>query len=230
MAEKQYSISPAGEKFPIPAESEYQAEFERLEKIVSCQRGEGKEIVVVVGVGFVGAVMAAVAADSTDDSGKAGKFVIAMQRPSTRSYWKIPLLNRGLAPMKSEDPEVDALIKRCVKEKKTLVATYTYDALKLADIVVVDVQCDYLKESLGNCRTGSADMAALETSIGIIARNIRPEALVLIETTVAPGTTEQIAYPMCISEVIRGTSMNPLFATRIISEQAAAGSFVCSRV
>ncbi len=77
--------------------------------------------------------MAVVVADSTDKKGKSTKFVIGMQRPSTRSYWKIPLLNRGLAPVESEDPEVDVLIERCVNEKKTLVATYTYDALKLAE-------------------------------------------------------------------------------------------------
>jgi nucleotide sugar dehydrogenase len=68
--------------------------------------------------------------------------------------------------------------------------------LKLADVVVVDVQCDYLKESLGNVRNGRADMAALEESFDIIGRHIRPETLVLIETTVAPGTTEQVAYPI----------------------------------
>ena len=45
---------------------------------------------------------------------------------------------------------MDPMIERCVNEKKTLIATYTYDALKLADVVVVDVQCDYLKEALGN--------------------------------------------------------------------------------
>ena len=60
-----------------------------------------------------------------------------MQRPSIRSYWKIPLLNRGKSPVKSEDPEVDVLIERCVKEKKNLVATYTYEVMKLADVVVV---------------------------------------------------------------------------------------------
>jgi UDP-N-acetyl-D-glucosamine dehydrogenase len=89
--------------------------------------------------------------------------------------------------VKAEDPEVEQLITRCVKEKKTLVATYTDDALKLADVVVVDVQCDYLKESLGNVRTGSADMVALEASMATIAENIPPRALVLIETTVAPA-------------------------------------------
>ena len=161
MSEKQYSISPTGEKFPIPTPSEYKKEFESLKRVVSKQRKQGKEIVIVVGVGFVGAVMAAVVADSTDSKNEPDKFVIAMQRPSVRSYWKIPLLNRGLAPVKSEDPEVDAIIERCVKQKKSLRATYTYDALNLADVVVVDVQCDYLKESLGACLTGSADMLAL---------------------------------------------------------------------
>jgi len=213
MASKQYSISPAGEKFAIPTKSEYAAEFKRLKDLTDRQRAEGKEIVVVVGVGFVGAVMAAVVADSTDRKDRPGKFVIGMQRPSTRSYWKIPLLNRGLAPVTSEDPEVDVLIERCVKAKKTLIATYTYDALKLADVVVVDVQCDYLKEDLGDCRTGSADMAALEASMETIAENIPPKALVLIETTVAPGTTEQIAYPI-MKKVFekRGIRSDPLLA------------------
>ena len=196
MTEKEYSISPAGEKFPIPNEQESKEEFERLIKIVDQQRQLDREIVVVVGVGFVGAVMAAVVADSIDENGEPDKFVIGMQRPSVRSYWKIPLLNRGVSPVKSEDPQVDVLIERCVKEKQNLIATYTYDVLSLADVVVVDVQCDYLKESLGDCRTGSADMAALEASLGVIAENIDPEALVLIETTVAPGTTEQVAYPI----------------------------------
>jgi hydroxylamine reductase (hybrid-cluster protein) len=34
------------------------------------------------------------------------------------------------------------MIRRCVKEKKTLTGTFTYDVLGLADVVVVDVQCE----------------------------------------------------------------------------------------
>jgi UDP-N-acetyl-D-glucosamine dehydrogenase len=213
MDQKLYSVSPSGEKFPLPQSGDYKAEFKRLQKIAAAQRKQGREIVVVVGVGFVGAVMAAVVADSTDRKGKPGKFVIGMQRPSPRSFWKIHLLNRGLSPVKSEDPEVDVMIARCVNDKKTLMATYTYDALKLADVVVVDVQCDYLKESLNDCRDGAADMEALEASMLTIAENIPPEALVLIETTVAPGTTEQIAYPI-MKKVFekRGIKSAPLLA------------------
>jgi nucleotide sugar dehydrogenase len=105
------------------------------------------------------------------------------------------------------------MVHRCVNEKKTLIATYIYDALKLADVVVVDVQCDYLKESLGNVREGRADMEALEESLEIIATHINPEALVLIETTVAPGTTEQVAYPI-MKKMFRkrGIQSDPLLA------------------
>jgi nucleotide sugar dehydrogenase len=210
---KQYSISPDGEKFQLPEPNDYAREFERLKNIVHDQRDKGREIVVVMGVGFVGAVMAAVVADTEDENGNPLKFVIGMQRPSTRSYWKIPLLNRGLPPVQAEDPEVLPLIRRCVNEKQTLTATFTYDALKLADVVVVDVQCDYLKESLGDVKNGQADMAALEISLEIIAEHITPDALVLIETTVAPGTTEQVAYPI-MRKVFRkrGIESDPLLA------------------
>ncbi|MBN2602351.1 MAG: nucleotide sugar dehydrogenase [Candidatus Marinimicrobia bacterium] len=208
-----FSISPSGEKFRIPGQEEYPSEFEMLKKRVQTERENGREIVVVMGVGFVGAVMAAIVADTVDENGKPSKFVIGMQRPSARSYWKIPLLNRGVSPVKAEDPEVDPMIERCVNAKKTLIATYTYDVLKLADVVVVDVQCDYLKEALGDVRSGKTDMAALEQSIGVIAEHIPAEALVLIETTVAPGTTEQVAFPI-MKDIFkkRGIKSDPLLA------------------
>jgi len=210
---KHYSISPDGEKFKLPEADDFVREFERLKNIVHNQRDKDREIVVVMGVGFVGAVMAAVVADTEDENGNPTKFVIGMQRPSTRSYWKIPFLNRGLPPVHAEDPEVAPMIHRCVNDKKTLTATFTYDVLKLADVVVVDVQCDYLKESLGDVKNGQTDMAALEKSLEIIAEHISPRALVLIETTVAPGTTEQVAYPI-MRKVFRkrGIEKDPLLA------------------
>ncbi len=191
------SLSPTGEAFELPREEDYDREFARLQGLARHHREAGREIVVVMGVGFVGAVMAGVVADApANEAGEAPYFVIGMQRPSTRSYWKIPYLNRGEAPVEAEDPEVAPLIERCVKTKQTLTATFTYDALQLADIVVIDVQCDYLKETLGDVRNGHADIKALEESLKVIGRKINPECLVLIETTVPPGTTEYVANPI----------------------------------
>ena len=209
-----YSISPTGEKFPIPQNNEYDVEFNRIRSLAESARGQGKEIVVVIGVGFVGAVMAAIVADTVDkNTGKSNKFVIGCQRPSTRSYWKIPLLNKGRSPVKAQDPEVEPMIVRCVLEKKTLVATYNNDCLKLADCVVVDVQCDYSKQDLGNMRTGKAETGALEETIKSIGEKIPPKCLTLIETTVAPGTTEFVAWPiMKKAFAARGIDSEPLLA------------------
>jgi nucleotide sugar dehydrogenase len=122
-------------------------------------------------------------------------------------------LNKGISPVKAEDPEVDELINRCVLEEKTLVATYNSDCLKLADCVVVDVQCDYTKHDLGNMRTGEADMAALEATLKTIGEKIPASALVLIETTVAPGTTEFVAWPILKKEFQnRGMDQEPLLS------------------
>lgn len=208
------SVSPAGEQFPLPNRHEYAAEMTRLEGLAKAARAEGKEVVVVMGVGFVGAVMAAIVADTVDKkTGKPSKFVIGCQRPSSRSYWKIPLLNRGESPVKAEDPEVDPMIRRTVLEKKTLTATFNSDCLTLADCVVVDVQCDYSKNDLGQMRTGEVEMAALEATIKTIGEKIPPQCLTLIETTVAPGTTEFVAMPILLKAfAARGIDSDPLLA------------------
>ncbi len=209
----EYSLSPSGEKVPLPGDDDYAPEFARLERLAAEAREQGKEVVVVMGLGFVGAVMAAIVADTTDADGNPTKFVIGCQRPSTRSYWKIPSLNRGLSPVKAEDPEVDPMIARCVLERKTLTATFNSDCLKLADCVVVDVQCDYVKQELGNMRSGETDMAALEATLRTIGERIPEGCLVLIETTVAPGTTEFVAWPILKKAfAARGLTGTPLLA------------------
>ena len=166
--ETNYSMSPSGEKFALPTNEDYKTELNRIEKLVNAARQDKKEIVVVMGLGFVGAVMAAIVADTKDEKGNYTKFVIWCQRPSPRSYWKIPLVNQGVSPVKAEDPEVDVLIDRTVLKSKTLVATHNSYCLQFADCVVVDVQCDFSKKELGNMRSGEADMAALEDTMHTI--------------------------------------------------------------
>ena len=229
------SVSPDGEVFPLPNSGDYDREFSRLASLAAENRGRGREIVVVMGVGFVGAVMAGIIADAVrrpenprdrkqdrrkarfpdriPGFGEPTKFVIGMQRPSSRSYWKIPYLSRGVAPVEAADPEVAPLIARCVNEKKTLTATFTYEVLTLADVVVVDVQCDYFKETLGDSRRGRAEIAALEESLKVIGERIPAGCLVMIETTVPPGTTEYVAYPI-IKKAFekRGISAEPQIA------------------
>ena len=65
-ANQKVSIAPDGEVFILPAAADYAAEYDRIQGLAEAARAEGKEIVVVMGVGFVGAVMAAIVADTED--------------------------------------------------------------------------------------------------------------------------------------------------------------------
>ena len=89
--EQNVSFSPDGISYPLPSQDEYGKEFGRIDGLVREARGSGKEIVVVMGVGFVGAVMAAIVADTVDkETGKPSKFVIGMQRPSVAVSGRFP--------------------------------------------------------------------------------------------------------------------------------------------
>ena len=57
------SISPNGESFVLPSEADLHEENKRLADLAAAHRADGREIVVVMGVGFVGSVMAGVVAD-----------------------------------------------------------------------------------------------------------------------------------------------------------------------
>ena len=65
----EYSVSPDGEKHALPSQEKYKSELTRLKKEVTRHRKQGREIVVVMGVGFVGVAMAAVIADTEDEKG-----------------------------------------------------------------------------------------------------------------------------------------------------------------
>ena len=192
--ENKISVAPDGEKYPLPSEIENQAEFARIQNQVKEAKQRGLQIVAVQGQGFVGAVMSAIVADAKR------KFVIGLQRPSRRSFWKIPMLNRGVSPISSEDPEVAKGIERTVLKKKTYTATWVDDALSLADVVVVDVQCDVVKPEFGNAESATVEIEACKSAIQTIGKYISPEALVLIETTVPPGFCEYIAKPILEKE------------------------------
>ena len=61
--------------------------------------------------------------------------------------------------------------------------------------------------------TGEAEMTALEATMRTIGQKVQPHCLTLIETTVAPGTTEFVAWPILQRAFeARGVSATPLLA------------------
>ena len=194
------SIAPDGKKYPLPTEQENEKEREILKQITAEQRKLGRKIVAVQGLGFVGCVMATVVADATDKDGNPYYFVHGHQRASKRSYWKVPVINSGVPPVASSDPEVPQIFHRTVVEKKNFRATSEESVYGLVDIVVVDIQLDATKPSFGEAEKGYCDLLAFREGIRTLGQHIRPDCPVLVETTVPPGTCEKVVKPILEEE------------------------------
>ena len=194
------SIAPDGKKYPLPTEQENEKEREILKQITAEQRKLGRKIVAVQGLGFVGCVMATVVADATDKDGNPYYFVHGHQRASKRSYWKVPVINSGVPPVASSDPEVPQIFHRTVVEKKNFRATSEESVYGLVDVVVVDIQLDATKPSFGEAEKGYCDLLAFREGIRTLGQHIRPDCLVLVATTVPPGTCEKVVKPILEEE------------------------------
>lgn len=189
------------ENSELPDDNRTRDEIAKIKVICNLERDNGKKIVVVQGLGFVGSVMAAVVADC-EVEGKSPYFVVGVDLPSVGSFWKIPSINSGKSPFKAEDPEVDKIFERTVKSKASLIATWVSEAYSEADIIVVDINLDAVKPEIGKAEDGYVDTSNFEKAIRGIGRRMRQDALILIETTVPPGTTENIVKPI-IEECFR---------------------------
>ena len=138
--------------------------------------------IVVVGMGYVGIPMAALLADVDDF------YVTGIQRRSQRSGWKIDYLNAGKNPFEGDEPGLDELIARVVKNKKFYV-TDNYDACDNADFILIDVQTPVDDHKIPRYES-------LKDVSKLVAPHMKKGVVVIIESTVAPGTTDNIVQPI----------------------------------
>jgi UDP-N-acetyl-D-mannosaminuronic acid dehydrogenase len=139
--------------------------------------------IAVIGMGYVGIPVAALLADQE------GVDVTGIQRRSQRSGWKIDVLNAGKSPIEGEEPGLDDLIRRIVK-KGSFRVTDDFSVIKDMGTVLIDVQTP---------TDGTGHMPRY-LSLKEVSRQVgtymKKGTLVVIESTVAPGTTEFVVQPI----------------------------------
>ena len=152
------------------------------------KRGPIKKIG-VIGMGYVGIPAAALFADSP-----AFDRVYGFQRDSPSSGYKIAMLNRGESPLKGEEPGLEELLTRVVGLKKF---QCTSDFTKIADLdaVTLSIQTPFLnKEDL------LPDFSALRDGLRHVGKHLTPGMLVVLESTITPGTTGGMARELLEQE------------------------------
>ena len=142
-----------------------------------------KKRIAVVGMGYVGIPAAALLADVP------GFDVTGIQRRSQRSGWKIDVLNAGRSPIEGDEPGLDELIAKVV-QKGTFRVTDDFTVLREMDAILIDVQTP----------TDNADHTPSYLSLKEVSRRVgehlKKGSLVVIESTVAPGTTQHVVQPI----------------------------------
>ncbi len=144
---------------------------------------ESKKLV-VIGMGYVGIPAAALFADAE------GFDVVGIQRKSKRSGWKIDYLNSGKSPFPKNEPGIEELIKRVVIEKRSFRVTDDFNEIKDADSILIDVQTPVEPEN------HEPRYESLREVCEKVGKLMKKGALVCLESTVAPGTTINIAKPI----------------------------------
>lgn len=137
---------------------------------------------VVVGMGYVGIPVAALFADQL------GFNVTGIQRRSSRSAWKIDYLNRGKSPIEGDEPGLGELISRVVKQG-TFRVTDDAEAYRNADAIIIAVQTPVDR----NHKPRYDSLKHVCDEIGV---KMRKGVLISIESTVAPGTTNNLVKPL----------------------------------
>ena len=172
------------------------------------ENNRDKKIIAIQGLGFVGSVMSLVCANAVN-----GEYaVIGVELPTEKGLKIIEQLNNGIFPHIAEDPKVDEFFSKTI-ENKNFIATTEKDAYKFADIIIVDINLDVEKENLqsGELVNYNIDLSSFKKAISSIGGKCKEDALILIETTVPPGTCIDVVKPIihkCLNE--RGLSANKI--------------------
>lgn len=155
-----------------------------------------RKTVCVQGLGFVGAAMALAVANAKDGENKLLYNVIGVDVPNEAGYRKTESINEGIFPFENNDKKLQRAQLEAY-QNGNLWTTTDSQYFQYADVIVVDINLDvqYTKN-----HSPILDLHLFKDAMHTLGRYIKAGALVVIETTVPPGTCEKIVYPIFCEE------------------------------
>ncbi len=163
--------------------------------------------VFIQGLGFVGAAMAAATSIVKDKRGNLLYDVTGIDLSSNIGERRVKAINSGEFPFSTTDQKLIEAIS-LANRNGNLTATTQQDRYNEADIIIVDIplDIDYLNEE------PILEFKNFESAIKTLGEQITPGTLIVIETTVPPGTCEKIVVPLLEKELHhRQMSINDVY-------------------
>jgi UDP-N-acetyl-D-mannosaminuronic acid dehydrogenase len=131
----------------------------------------------VIGLGYVGLPVAALFA-------RKGFNVVGIDIKAER----VERINQGISPIEGKEPGLTELIAEVAASKRLNSGT-AYSLLHDCDIVLIDVETPVNDAHI-------AEYHALKAALKSLGRVMKAEVLVIIESTIMPGTMQKIVLPL----------------------------------
>ncbi|MCD6355833.1 MAG: nucleotide sugar dehydrogenase [Anaerolineaceae bacterium] len=135
----------------------------------------------VIGLGYVGLPIAALFAEK-------GFHVTGVDVKKDR----IQLINSGISPIEGKEPGLSELVGKVVKSG-FLTATCDYQDIRTADIIFINVETPVNQDHI-------PEYKALRAAVKSLSNVLKQGSLVIIESTVMPGTMQDVVLPIIEQE------------------------------
>ncbi len=170
---------------------------------------------VVLGLGYVGLPVACSFA-------KAGFQVVGIRRDAE----KVAMINEGVSPIEGKEPGLPELLAEVVAARRFRAST-DYAECRDAQVVLITVETPVDEV------TKKPAYEALRDALEHLGANLSAGTLVIVESTVSPGTMDRMVKPTL--EEVSGLKVNEDFLLAICPERVMPGKLLaniqhCSRV
>jgi len=155
--------------------------------------------VVIQGLGFVGAAMAVAVASAADTDGTPCFDVIGIDLDNTAGNNRVHSINSGIFPFETVDRSMIKAAEDCVKQGN-LRATTDFSVIGKADVVLVSVNLDISSIDGSN---PSVNFEPFKKAIRTLGKGVESGTLIIVETTVPPGTCANIVKPILDDHLTR---------------------------
>jgi len=165
--------------------------FQRLARSVG-REGPIPErpVVCVQGLGFVGFAMAIAVARARDERGEPCFNTIGVELPTPEGEAKLMAMNGGRMPLANSDEHLHEALAEAHRVGN-LIATTDPAAYGLASVTAVDIHLDVVSDGA----RPTVDFGGLRAAIRTLGEHMPLGSLVVLETTMPPGTCAKVIAP-----------------------------------
>jgi nucleotide sugar dehydrogenase len=165
-----------------------------IERRARAAAAEGREVVVVLGLGFVGTAVVANLSRALSPKAKPLFFVVGLDRDDAPGREKVARLDSGQPPTYANDPSLEQVIGAAAREPRSVAGSVEPSVLRLADVVISCINLD-VQRAPNQTEVLKVPTEGYAAAMRMVGEHVRPGTLVCVESTLPIGMCDQVLLP-----------------------------------